>query len=147
MINVIKPNAKSVGAGLLANAVGQLPMSTQTNGFRGQARSYRCDAISPMIVPTLRVGMSSLTPCNGKTTRSVASGVTTRSVGTSIGGTQSTGTIIGGTESVAMINIIKPDTKSVGAGLLANAVGQLPLQAQADGFRGQARSYSLRCSS
>jgi hypothetical protein len=122
---------------LLANAVGQLPMSTQTNGFRGQARSYRCDAISPMIVPTLRVGMSSLTPCNGKTTRSVASGVTTRSVGTSIGGT----------ESVAMINIIKPDTKSVGAGLLANAVGQLRMSTQTDGFRGQARSYSLRCSS
>jgi hypothetical protein len=39
MINVIKPDAKSVGAGLLANAVGQLPMSTQTDGFRGQARS------------------------------------------------------------------------------------------------------------
>jgi hypothetical protein len=46
MINVIKPDAKPVGAGLLANAVGQLPMSTQTNGFRGQARSYslRCSS-------------------------------------------------------------------------------------------------------
>nr|GEY87210.1 hypothetical protein [Tanacetum cinerariifolium] len=43
--------------------------------------------------------------------------------------------------------IIKPDTKSVGAGLLANAVGQLRMSAQTDGFRGQARSYSLRCSS
>jgi hypothetical protein len=41
--------------------------------------------------------------------------------------------------------IIKPDAKSVGAGLLANAVGQLPLKAQADCFRGQARSYRLRC--
>ena len=122
---------------MLANVVGQLPMSTQTNGFRGQARSYRCDAISPMIVSTLRVGMYPLTLCVRTTTRSVASGVTTRSVGT----------ITGVTRSVAMINIIKPDTKSVGAGLLANAVGQLPLQAQADGFRGQARSYSLRCSS
>ena len=137
MINVIKPDAKPVGAGLLANAVGQLPLQAQTDGFRGQARSYRCDAISPMIVPTLRVGMSPLMLCVSNTTRSVESGVTT----------QSTGTIIGGTESVPMINIIKPDAKSVGAGLLANAVGQLPLQAQTDGFRGQARSYSLRCSS
>ena len=147
MINVIKPNEKSVGAGLLANAVGQLPMSTQTNGFRGQARSYRCDAFSPMIVPTLRVGMYPLTLCVRTTPRSVASGVTTRSVGTITGVTQSTGTITGVTRSVAMINIIKPDTKSVGAGLLANAVGQLRMSTQTDGFRGQARSYSLRCSS
>jgi hypothetical protein len=44
-----------------------------------------------------------------------------------------------------MINIIKPDAKSVGAGLLANAVGQLPLQAQANCLRGQARSHRLRC--
>jgi hypothetical protein len=75
--------------------------------------------------------------CNGKTTRSVASGVPTRSVGT----------VIGGTGSVGMINVIKPDAKSVGAGLLANAVGQLRMSTQTDGFRGQARSYSLRCSS
>jgi cellulase/cellobiase CelA1 len=68
-------------------------------------------------------------------------------VGTITGVTQSTGTIIGGTESLAMINVIKPDAKSVGAGLLANAVGQLPLKAQADCFRGQARSHWLRCSS
>jgi hypothetical protein len=100
-----------------------------------------------MIVPTLRVGTHPLTLCVRTTTRSVASGVTTQSVGTITGVTQSTGTIIGGTESVAMINIIKPDAKSVGAGLLANAVGQLPMSTQTDGFRGQARSYSLRCSS
>jgi hypothetical protein len=100
-----------------------------------------------MIVPTLRVGTHPLTLCNGKTTRSVASGVTTRSVGTITRVTQSTGTIIGGTESVAMINVIKPDAKPVGAGLLANAVGQLPMSTQTNGFRGQARSYSLRCSS
>ena len=69
---------------MLANAVGQLPMSTQTNGFRGQARSYRCDAISPMIVSTLRVGMHLLTLCVRTTTRSVAGGVTTLRVGTII---------------------------------------------------------------
>jgi hypothetical protein len=45
-----------------------------------------------------------------------------------------------------MINVIKPDAKSVGAGLLANAVGQLLLKAQTYCVRGQARSYSLRCS-
>ncbi len=90
-----------------------------------------------MIVPMLRMGMHPLTLCVRTTTRSVASGVTTQSVGT----------ITGGTESVGMINVIKPDAKPVGAGLLANAVGQLPMSTQTDGFRGQARSYSLRCSS
>ena len=79
---------------MLANAVGQLPLQAPTDGVRGQARSY-----SLMIVPTLRVGMHPLTLCVRTTTQSVASGVTTRSVGTIIGGTGSMGTIIGVTRN------------------------------------------------
>jgi hypothetical protein len=131
----------------LAGERGGSAANEHTDKWRSRASALLQLAVQLMIVPTLRVGTHPLTLCNGKTTRSVASGVTTRSVGTITRVTQSTGTIIGGTESVAMINVIKPDAKPVGAGLLANAVGQLPMSTQTNGFRGQARSYSLRCSS
>ena len=88
-INIIKPDAKSVGAGLLANAVGQLPLQAQTDCFASKRAPTACSAVmNVMIVPTLRVGMHPLTLCVRNTTRSVASGVTTRSVGTIVGVTR-----------------------------------------------------------
>jgi dihydrodipicolinate reductase len=105
---------KSVGAGLLANAVSQTTNALRQNPIRGQARSYSCSA--PYRQPSAYA-------------KSVGPGNTD-----SLRRTQN--------PFIRATPAIFSERKSVGAGLLANAVSQTTNALRQNRVRGQARSYS-----
>jgi hypothetical protein len=125
-------NAKSVGAGLLANAVGQTTSAPQQNRLRGQARSYsRSGQRRQPSVNANSVGAGLLANAVDQTT-SVPQQNRLRGQARSY--SQS------GQRRQPSVN-----AKSVGAGLLANAADQATSVPQQNRLRGQGRSYSRPC--
>ncbi|MGE6386915.1 hypothetical protein ACQKEN_14790 [Pseudomonas sp. NPDC078416] len=126
--------AKSVGTGLLANAVGHSALRHLEDWIRGQARSYRfcgnpglagCQ-VEPLILPGGR--------------RSALARERILPV------TNQPPDILHSRASALLHRFSENDqswliAKSVGAGLLANAVGHSALRHLEDWIRGQARSY------
>jgi hypothetical protein len=105
---------KSVGAGLLANAVSQTTNALLQNPIRGQARSYSCSVQSRQ--PSAYA--KSIDPGNTGSLRRTQNPLTRATSATF------------------------SERKSVGAGLLANAVSQTTNALLQNPIRGQARSYS-----
>ena len=117
LADIPKPDAKPVGAGLLANAVPQPKSMAQTHSHRGQARSY--------------TGYAS-------DAKPVGAGLLANAVSQSKP-TAQTHRLRGQARSYTGY---ASDAKPVGAGLLANAVSQPKPTAQKHRPRGQARSCS-----